>query len=350
MTRSGDFPSDFLWGAATSAYQIEGAVAEDGRGASIWDTFSASEGKVRDGELGRGRVRLLPPVPAGHRADAASSASARSASRSPGRACCPRAAAGSTPPASTSTTASSTTCSPRGIRPFVTLYHWDLPQALEDAGGWPVRDTAEAFVGLRRGRRRPPRRPRPALGDAQRAVLRVVARVRRGRARPGPHRRPRRRRRGPPRPPLARPRRRRAAARLPRQPGRDRPRLVARASGHRRPGRRGRGARGRRLPHAPLLRPDPARALPGRRARAARRRRAAGPRRRPRAHLGAARLRRRQQLLADDRPRRRRRRAADRGSRGRRADDCERLGGLPRRALRAPDAPPPRVRRGVAST
>ncbi len=52
MARSGDFPSDFLWGAATSAYQIEGAVAEDGRGASIWDTFSASKGKVRDGDSG----------------------------------------------------------------------------------------------------------------------------------------------------------------------------------------------------------------------------------------------------------------------------------------------------------
>ena len=51
MTRSADFPSDFC-GGGDRAYQIEGAVAEDGRGASIWDTFSATPGKVRDGDTG----------------------------------------------------------------------------------------------------------------------------------------------------------------------------------------------------------------------------------------------------------------------------------------------------------
>ena len=64
------FPADFVWGAATAAYQIEGAAAEDGRGESIWDRFCATPGKVAQRRHGRRRVRLLPPLPRGRRADA----------------------------------------------------------------------------------------------------------------------------------------------------------------------------------------------------------------------------------------------------------------------------------------
>ncbi len=72
-----------------------------------------------------------------------------------------------------------------GITPYLTLYHWDLPQPLEDAGGWTNRATAERFAELRTGGRRRARRPGAELHDAQRAVVQRVPRLRRRRARPG---------------------------------------------------------------------------------------------------------------------------------------------------------------------
>ncbi|MFB9332248.1 GH1 family beta-glucosidase [Actinoplanes octamycinicus] len=138
-------PAGFVWGAATAAYQIEGAVAEDGRGPSIWDTFTRRPGAVADGSSGavacdsyhrwRDDVDLLDQLgvdayrfsvawprvlPAGH--GAVNRAGLDYYDRLVDALC------------------------QRGIRPFVTLYHWDLPQALEDAGGWRVRDTAEHFA------------------------------------------------------------------------------------------------------------------------------------------------------------------------------------------------------------
>ena len=139
------FPKDFLWGVATSAPQIEGAVREAERGESIWDRFAATPGKIEDGSspsvacdhyrrwpedvrllqwlgVGAYRFSIAWPrvVPEGCGAvngagldfydglvDALLDA---------------------------------------GIQPFVTLYHWDLPQPLQDRGGWGARDTAEAFV------------------------------------------------------------------------------------------------------------------------------------------------------------------------------------------------------------
>jgi beta-glucosidase len=139
------FATDFVWGAATAAYQIEGAVDEDGRGESIWDRFCATPGKVRNGDSGSvacdfyhryhddvGLMRELgldafrfsiswPRVLPGGRArvneagldfyDRLVDALLES-----------------------------------GIQPFATLYHWDLPQALEDIGGWTSRHVVEAFV------------------------------------------------------------------------------------------------------------------------------------------------------------------------------------------------------------
>lgn len=139
------FSKDFVWGVATSAPQIEGSVHEDGRSESIWDRFAATPGRIADGSdpsvacdhyrrwredigllrwLGVGAYRFSVAwpriLPEGRGAinekgldfydelvDALLNA---------------------------------------GIRPFVTLYHWDLPQSLQDADGWGVRATAEAFV------------------------------------------------------------------------------------------------------------------------------------------------------------------------------------------------------------
>jgi beta-glucosidase len=139
------FPREFVWGAATAAYQIEGAVGEDGRGESVWDRFCAVPGAVRAGDSGAvacdfyhrwpDDLRLLREL--GLDAFRFSIAWPRILPEGRGR------------------------VEPRGldfydrlvdalldagIRPFPTLYHWDLPQALEDAGGWPERATAEAFV------------------------------------------------------------------------------------------------------------------------------------------------------------------------------------------------------------
>jgi beta-glucosidase len=139
------FPQGFLWGSATAAYQVEGAANVDGRGPSIWDTFSHTPGKTANGDTGdvaddvyhlyrediqrmkemglkcyRFSVSWSRVIPQGTGAvnqkgldyyervvDALMSA---------------------------------------GIAPYCTLYHWDLPQALQDKGGWQSRDTAKAFA------------------------------------------------------------------------------------------------------------------------------------------------------------------------------------------------------------
>lgn len=139
------FPANFLWGTATSSYQIEGAWQEDGKGESIWDRFSHTPGKIVDGTTGdaacdhyhryRDDVALMTSLglqayrfsiswprilPAG-----------RGQVNEKGLDFYGRLV---------------DTLLEANITPFATLYHWDLPQALEDQGGWPARASVEAFV------------------------------------------------------------------------------------------------------------------------------------------------------------------------------------------------------------
>jgi beta-glucosidase len=139
------FPAGFLWGAATSAYQIEGAVTEDGRGESIWDRFSHTPGRVRNGDTGdvacdhyhryRSDVRLMAEL--GLNAYRFSVAWPRIFPQGRG----PINVRGLDFYDRLVDELAS-----HGISPLATLYHWDLPQALEDAGGWPARETALAFA------------------------------------------------------------------------------------------------------------------------------------------------------------------------------------------------------------
>jgi beta-glucosidase len=139
------FPPGFSWGVATSAYQIEGAAAEDGRGPSIWDTFSHQPGKTRNGDTGdvacdhyhrwSDDVALV----AGLGVDAYRFSIAwprvqplgSGAWNEKGLAFYDRLV---------------DALLERGVKPNATLYHWDLPQALQDQGGWLNRDTAQRFA------------------------------------------------------------------------------------------------------------------------------------------------------------------------------------------------------------
>jgi beta-glucosidase len=139
------FPDGFVWGAATSAYQIEGAVNEDGRGVSIWDTYAATPGCTANGESGataadhyhrfREDIALMRDL--GLTAYRFSIAwprvqpGGRGAANEPGLDFYRRLV---------------DALLEAGIEPYPTLFHWDLPQELQDAGGWPARETAFRFA------------------------------------------------------------------------------------------------------------------------------------------------------------------------------------------------------------
>jgi beta-glucosidase len=139
------FPKNFIWGTATSAYQIEGAWNENGKGESIWDNFCRVAGNIEDGSNGdvacdhyhrwQDDIALMKSLnfqayrfsiswprilPAG-----------RGQVNQAGLDFYSKLVDG---------------LLEAGIAPFITLYHWDLPQTLQDEGGWPARSTAEAFV------------------------------------------------------------------------------------------------------------------------------------------------------------------------------------------------------------
>jgi beta-glucosidase len=139
------FPSGFIWGVATSAYQIEGAADADGKGPSIWDAYSHIPGKIKNGDTGdvandhyhryRDDVRLMRDLGAkAYRFSVSWPRVFPAGTGQPnlrgfdfyGRLVDELLAA--------------------GIEPFATPYHWDLPQALQDRGGWQSRDTAQAFA------------------------------------------------------------------------------------------------------------------------------------------------------------------------------------------------------------
>ena len=143
------FPDGFRWGAATAAYQIEGAVEEDGRTPSIWDTFSHTPGKTLDGDSGdvatdhyhrfREDVALLGELGVGSYRFSVS---------------WPRVTPEVTADALGPVNPAGLDFYSRivdalleaGLAPMATLYHWDLPQALEDSGGWTEPRTAERFA------------------------------------------------------------------------------------------------------------------------------------------------------------------------------------------------------------
>jgi beta-glucosidase len=138
-------PSSFRWGVATSAYQIEGAAYEDGRTASIWDTYCRVPGAVHNGENGDVACdhyhRMPEDVALIH--DLGVDTYRFSVAW-------PRVQPGGAGPANPAGLAFYERLVDellgKGIDPWVTLYHWDLPQELEDAGGWPARDTAHRFA------------------------------------------------------------------------------------------------------------------------------------------------------------------------------------------------------------
>jgi beta-glucosidase len=138
-------PADFLWGVATSAQQIEGAAGEDGRGESIWDRFASVPGRIADGSdpavacdhyhRWREDLDLLRRLGVG--AYRFSIAWPRVLPDGRGKI---------NPAGLDFYDALVDALLAAGIRPFATLYHWDLPQALQERGGWNTRDTAAAFA------------------------------------------------------------------------------------------------------------------------------------------------------------------------------------------------------------
>jgi beta-glucosidase len=139
------FPNDFIWGAATASYQVEGATSEDGRAPSIWDQFAATPGKTYQGHTGEVAIDHYHRYPADIALMKTLGLSSYRFSISWSRVL---------PEGAGAINAAGLDFYDRlvdellaqGIAPMATLYHWDLPLALYEKGGWLNRDTASAFA------------------------------------------------------------------------------------------------------------------------------------------------------------------------------------------------------------
>ena len=142
---AGAFPSGFLWGSATASYQVEGGANEGGRGPTIWDKFSHTAGKVANGDTGDVAddfyhrfpqdIRLMQDL--GVKTFRFSVAWSRIFPSGTGK---------PNPQGVDFYHRLTDALLAAGIQPYCTLFHWDLPQALQDKGGWENRDTASAFA------------------------------------------------------------------------------------------------------------------------------------------------------------------------------------------------------------
>ena len=139
------FPNGFLWGMATASYQVEGAWNEDGKGESIWDRFSHTVGKIKGGATGDvacDQYHLFPQdIAILKRLNQKSYRFSISWSRIQ-----PTGTGAANQKGLDHYSRLVDALLEAGIRPFCTLYHWDLPQALEDRGGWPNRNLAGFFA------------------------------------------------------------------------------------------------------------------------------------------------------------------------------------------------------------
>lgn len=142
---SNRFPEGFYWGAATASFQIEGAIHEDGRGESIWDRFAATPGKIVTGEIGEPACDSYHRYPDDIALLRAMNLNAYRFSIAWPR-IVPDGAGAVNPAGLDYYDRVVDALLEAGITPFATLYHWDLPQALQDRGGWANRATIEAFV------------------------------------------------------------------------------------------------------------------------------------------------------------------------------------------------------------
>lgn len=143
--KSIQFPKDFLWGSATASYQVEGAWNEDGKGESIWDRFAHTPGHIKDGSTGDVTCdqyhRYREDVAVMKRLHLKSFRFSTSWSRIQ-----PDGAGPVNQKGLDYYRRLADALLEAGVRPFCTLYHWDLPQALEDKGGWANRDLAEYYA------------------------------------------------------------------------------------------------------------------------------------------------------------------------------------------------------------